>query len=69
MENPINYIEKIPRTEVYKNLMCELNRFHLKRMIEDIARDPEKTFNLADTPLKGVSPAEICEILEELSWR
>lgn len=69
MDNPLNYIEKIPRTEVYKNLMRELNRFHLKRMIEDIARDPEKTFDLADTPLRGVSPAEICEILEELSWR
>ena len=49
--------------------MRELNMLHLKRMIEDIARDPEKTFDLADTPLKDVSPAEICEILEELSWR
>lgn len=69
MDNPLNYIEKIPRTEVYKNLMHELHMLHLKHMIEDIARDPEKTFDLADTPLNGVSPAEICEILEELNWR
>ena len=69
MESPINYIEKIPRAEVYKELEHTLCSFHLKHMIDDIARDPEKTFDLADTPLKGVSPAEICEILEELSWR
>ena len=37
-------------------------------MIEDIARDPEKTFDLADTPLKSVSPAEINSNLEELGW-
>ena len=55
--------------EGYKKIMRELYRLHLKHMIEDIARDPEKTFNLAETPLKGVSPAEICEILEELNWR
>ena len=55
--------------EGYKKTMYELNRLYLKRMIEGIAQDPEKTFNLADTPLKGVSPAEICEILEELNWR
>ena len=55
--------------EGYEKIMRELNMLHLKHMIEDIARDPEKTFDLADTPLKGVSPAEICEILEELNWR
>ena len=55
--------------EGYKKIMRELNMLHLKHMIEDIAQNPEKTFNLADTPLKGVSPAEICEILEELNWR
>lgn len=69
MEHSLNYIEKIPRSEVYKTLMRELITFHLKHMIEGIARDPEKTFDLDDTPLKGVSPAEICEILEELNWR
>ena len=69
MDDPLNYIEKIPRAEVYKNLMRELNMLHLKHMIEDIARDPERTFDLGNTPLKGVSPAEICEILEELNWR
>ena len=55
--------------EGYEKIMRELNRLHLKHMIEGIARDPEKTFDLADTSLKGVSPAEICEILEELNWR
>ena len=55
--------------EGYKKIMRELYRLHLKHLIEDIARDPEKTFNLVETPLKGVSPAEICEILEELNWR
>ena len=40
----------------------------LKQMIEDIARDPEKTFNLADTPLSRMSPAEINSVLEELGW-
>ena len=54
--------------EGYKKIMRELNMLHLKHMIEDIARDPEKTFDLVETPLKGVSPAEICEILEELGW-
>ena len=44
MDNPLNYIEKIPRSEVYKNLMRELITLHLKHMIEDIARDPEKNF-------------------------
>ena len=68
MDNPLNYIEKIPRSEVYKELLRELNMLHLKHMIEDIARDPEKTFNLVDTPLKGVSPAEINSMLEELGW-
>ena len=68
MDKPLNYIEKIPRAEVYKNLMRELNTLHLRRMIEDIARDPEKTFDLADTPLKGASPAEINSVLEELGW-
>ena len=61
--------EKVERSQSYKNIMRELNRLHLKQMIEDIARDPEKTFDLANTPLRGVSPAEICEILEELNWR
>ena len=55
--------------EGYKKIMRELNILHLKHMIEDIARDPEKSFDLADTPLCNVSPAEICEILEELNWR
>ena len=61
--------EKIEQTQAYKDMMRELNRLHLKRLIEDIARDPEKSFDLADTPLKGMSPAEICEILEELNWQ
>ena len=54
--------------EGYKKTMRELNTLYLKHMIEDIARDPEKTFNLADTSLKGVSPAEINSILEKLGW-
>ena len=49
-------------------LMRELYMHCLKQMIEDIAKDPEKTFNLVDTPLKGVSPAEINSALEELGW-
>ena len=68
IDNPLNCIEKIPRSEVYKTLMRELNTFHLKHMIEGIAQDPEKTFNLAETPLNGVSPEEINSILEELGW-
>ena len=69
MDNPLNYTEKISWSEVYKDLKHEVNILHLKRLIENIARDPEKTFDLADTPLHGVSPAEICEILEGLNWR
>ena len=52
-----------------KKLMRELNMLHLKHMIEDIAQDPEKTFNLADTPLKGTTPVELFAILEDLGWR
>lgn len=69
MDNPLNYIENTPRAEVYKNLMRELITLHLKRMIEIIAENPEESINLAETPLNRVSPAEICEILEELNWR
>ena len=54
--------------EGYRKIMRELYRLHLKHLIEDIARDPEKTFNLAETPLMDVSPAEINSILEELGW-
>ena len=54
--------------ESYKKAMHELNALYLKHMIEDIARDPEKTFDLAETSLKNVSPAEINSILEELGW-
>lgn len=54
--------------EGYKKIMRELYRLHLKHLIEDIARDPEKSFNLTETPLMDVSPAEINSILEELGW-
>lgn len=54
--------------EGYKKIMRELNMLHLKHIIEDIERDLERTFNLTDTPLKGVSPVEINSILEELGW-
>lgn len=56
-------------TDKHKKLMRELNMYCLRTMIEDIAQDSEKTFDLADTPLKGVSPADICDMLEELNWR
>ena len=54
--------------EGYKKIMRELNMLHLKHMIEDIARDPEKTFALVETPLKDTNPAEIYSILEDLGW-
>ena len=63
------FVDKVINSSEYKELLNSIQTMHLKRIIEDIARDPEKTFDLADTPLKGVSPAEICEILEELNWR
>ena len=68
MESPINYIEKIPRAEVYKELMHQLSSFHLKHMIEDIAREPEKSFDLRESCLKDLSPADVCELLEEMGW-
>lgn len=49
-------------------LMRELYMHCLKQMIEGIARNSEKTFDLANTPLKGVTPAEINSILEDLGW-
>ena len=55
-------------SDAYKTLMRELITFHLKRMIEDIAQHPDKTFALAETPLKGVCPEEIYSILEDLGW-
>jgi hypothetical protein len=67
-DNPLNYIEKISRTEVYKNLMHEMRKTHLRLMIETIAKKPETTYNLEETPLSGVSPADLCEILEDLTW-
>ena len=54
--------------EGYKKIMRELYKLHLKHLIEDIARDPEESFNLAETPLMDASPAEINSILEELGW-
>ena len=71
MESNMNKTEVSLTAELikgYEKIMRELNMLHLKRMIEDIAQDPEKTFDLTETPLKSVSPAEICEILEELGW-
>ena len=68
MDSPLNYIKKTPRSGVCKNFMREVNIFHLKRMIEDIAQDPEKDFNLSETPLNLVSPMEINSMLEELGW-
>lgn len=54
--------------EGYKKIMRELYRLHLKHLIEDIARNPKENFDLADTPLMDVSPAEINSILGELGW-
>ena len=52
----------------YEKIMRKLSILHINRMIESIARDPEKTFDLAETPLKDVSPAKINSVLEELGW-
>ena len=54
--------------EGYKKIMRELNMRYIKHIIEDIAQDPEKTFDLSDTSLMDVSPAEINSMLEELGW-
>ena len=54
--------------ESYEKIMRELYKQCLKHMIEDIARDPEKIFDMAETPLKDVSPAKINSVLEELGW-
>lgn len=69
----IHRIEELK--EAFETTQKELGRLrramdikNLSLLIEDIARDPEKTFDLADTPLKRMSPAEINSMPEELGW-
>ena len=69
MDNPLNYIETKPRAEVYKELEHTLCSFHLKHMIEDIARKPDMEIDLRESCLKDLSPADVCELLEEMGWR
>ena len=59
--------------EEYKENLRQLNHTidlaHLKRIIMDIAEDKTQEIDLRISPLHKHSPAQICELLEELNWR
>ena len=58
--------------EEYKESLCKLDHsldlIHLGNMIKKIAENPETTFSLRESPMYKHSPADICEMLEELGW-
>lgn len=58
---------------IAKNGECKmwykLCSFHLKHMIDDIARKPGMEIDLRESCLKDLSPADVCELLEEMGWR
>lgn len=57
----------------YKENLLQLNhaldRMHLKRIISDIAEAKIQEVELQNSPLHELSPAQICELLEELNWQ
>lgn len=59
--------------EEYKENLRELKHTvdlaHLKRIIMDIAEARVQEVDLRNSPLHKYSPAQICELLEELNWR
>ena len=42
---------------------------HLKRIIMDIAEGKTQEIDLRNSPLHKHSPAQVCELLEELGWQ
>lgn len=61
-----NYIEKIPRSELYQQLDYALCKMHLRLMIEDIAQK-DADIDVVER-LKGITPSKVCDILRELGW-
>lgn len=59
--------------EQFKENLQELNhtivRAHLKRIVMDIAEGKAQEVDLRKSPLYKLSPAQVFELLEELSWR
>lgn len=59
--------------EEYREKLRQLNhaidKAHLKRIIMDIAEAKTQEVDLCNSPLHKHSPAQICELLEELNWQ
>ena len=55
--------------ENLRELKHTINRAHLKRIIMDIAEGKTQEIDLRNSPLHDHSPAQVCELLEELSWQ
>ncbi len=57
----------------YKENLRQLNhtidKAHLKRIIMDIAEAKVQEVDLRNSPLHKYSPAQVCELLEELNWQ
>ena len=67
MDNPLNYIEEVPRAEAYEQLKQALNRRDIEIMIKQLEKDQRLKINVRSI-LPDVSPAEVSDILEELGW-
>ncbi len=52
-----------------QELRHTIDRAHLKCIIKDIAEGKSQEVDLRNSPLHKHSPAQVCELLEELSWR
>lgn len=55
--------------ENLRELKHTVDRAHLKRIIMDIAEGKIQEIDLHNSPLHEYSPAQVCELLEELNWR
>lgn len=68
MDNPLNYIEKVPRAEVYEQLKQALNRRDIEIMIKQLEKDQRLEINVRSI-LSDATPAEVSDMLEELGWK
>ena len=55
--------------ENLRQLNHTIDLAHLKRIIMDIAEGKTQEIDLRNSPLHKHSPAQICELLEELNWQ
>ena len=55
--------------ENLRQLNHTINKAHLKRIIMDIAEAKAQEVDLRNSPLYKHSPAQVCELLEELNWQ